>query len=114
MASSSETQGQGLPLLALAGLCVMVAMRMCDAMLPALAASFDIASAEASPVISSFAVAYGVMQLLSGPLGDRYGKPRIITLATLACAMSAFGAAVAQDLSWLIFARAVMGARHPR
>ena len=47
--------------------------------------------------ISAFALAYGVLQLFFGPLGDRYGKVRVIGCATLACTVgSVVAVAVAQ------------------
>lgn len=99
-----------LPLLAIAGFASMVAMRLCDAMLPALGQSFGVAASEASAAVSAFAVAYGVMQLLAGPLGDRFGKPRVVASAAALCALAAFATALAPDLRTLTLGRVAMGA----
>jgi predicted MFS family arabinose efflux permease len=84
-------------------------MRLCDAMLPALGTSFDVPAADASGAISAFAIAYGLLQLVYGPLGDRFGKPRVIAHATLACAASAFAASLSPSLALLVASRALMG-----
>lgn len=98
-----------LPILATAGFASMLAMRMCDAMLPALGQSFGTPAAQTASTISAFAIAYGVMQLVAGPLGDRFGKPRVIALAALLCGLLALGAAAAPSLSALVLGRALMG-----
>lgn len=98
-----------LPLLAAAGFASMASMRLCDAMLPALAHDFGGAVVDASGAVSAFAIAYGLMQLVYGPLGDRFGKARVIGLAALACSVAAFVAAAAPSLPWLVASRALMG-----
>lgn len=97
-------------LLAVAGFSSLVSMRLCDAMLPALAAAFTTSTAEASIVVSAFAVTYGLMQLVLGPLGDRYGKPRVIGLAAGWCAVATMGASMTTNLHDLALARGAMGA----
>ena len=76
---------QMLTLLSVAGFSGVITTRLCDAMLPALVQAFSVSISEASIVISAFAVAYGLMQLVYGPLGDRYCKPRVIAIATACC-----------------------------
>lgn len=100
----------GLWVMGLAAFGSMASMRVCDPMLVVLAQDFGVGVGEASRVISVFAVAYGVLQLFYGPLGDRMGKLRIINAATLACALFSAFAALATDLRWLVLARALMGA----
>ena len=88
----------------------MVAMRICDPMLVALSTEFSVSVGEASRVVSVYAVAYGVLQLFYGPLGDRIGKLRVITLAVMACAVFSALTAVAVDFDYLVLARALLGA----
>jgi MFS transporter, YNFM family, putative membrane transport protein len=97
-------------LLALAGFASMASMRVTDAMLPALAGAFERPVADVAQNITAFAVAYGLMQLGYGPLGDRYGTLRVIGLATLACALGALGSALAGSLSTLLVFRTLSGA----
>lgn len=97
-------------LLALAGFASMASMRVTDAMLPALSQAFERPVADVAQNITLFAIAYGVMQLAYGPLGDRHGTLRVIGLATLACALGALGAALAESLSMLLVFRTLNGA----
>ena len=60
--------------------------------------------------MTAFAIAYGVLQLAYGPIGDRYGKYRVITLATVGCALTSIGCALAPTLSALVIARLLAGA----
>lgn len=96
--------------MALAGFASMVSMRMCDPMLVVLGREFQVTTGEASSVVSAFAVAYGVMQLFYGPLGDRFGKLRVISLAALACAIFSAITSMAPSLTSLVVMRAFMGA----
>lgn len=78
-------------------------------MLPALATSFSTNTTEAAAAISAYAIAYGVMQVVYGPLGDRFGKPRVIMVATMWCCFSSVLAAASPSLQTLVLARAAMG-----
>src|SRR5690554_3717269 len=97
-------------LLALAGFASMASMRITDAMLPALSQAFERPVADVAQNITVFAIAYGVMQLCYGPLGDRYGTLRVVALATLACAVGALGSALSDSLSTLLVFRTLNGA----
>jgi predicted MFS family arabinose efflux permease len=87
-----------------------MSMRVADAQLPSLGAAFGVGLAGAAQVITVFSVAYGVLQLAYGPLGDRHGKWRVITIAVLASAATAFACAVATGFTTLLIARAAAGA----
>lgn len=101
---------RAITLLALAGFVSSSAFRICDAMLPQLALDFGTTTGGAAYVVTAFAVAYGFVQIVFGPVGDRYGKYRVIAFATLACAIGSSVAALASSLPVLIAARAVSGA----
>lgn len=94
----------------LAGFASMASMRLCDPMLVVLGQEFQVTTGEASRVVSAFAVAYGVLQLFYGPLGDRFGKLRVISLAVLACAVFSAVTSMASDLTLLVVMRGFMGA----
>ncbi|MEZ2311610.1 MFS transporter [Paraburkholderia sp. RCC_158] len=88
----------------------MASMRMCDSMLPVLATEFAVSADRAAQTMSLFALAYGVFQLGSGPLGDRFAKTRVIALAAFACALGNLGACLAGNLDELRIARIFSGA----
>jgi predicted MFS family arabinose efflux permease len=82
-----------------------MSMRINDALLPVLAQQFSVSLAQASQVISLFAIAYGLSQLLFGPLGDRFGKYRVVAWAAAACAATALACALAPGFDALRVAR---------
>jgi predicted MFS family arabinose efflux permease len=60
--------------------------------------------------VTAFALAYGLLQVVSGPLGDRYGRYRTIAAAAFVSAFGSLACALAPDLSSLVSARFVAGA----
>ncbi|HUR90695.1 MAG TPA: MFS transporter [Ramlibacter sp.] len=85
------------------------ALRVCDSLIPRLARDFSITPGTAGRVIISFSIAYGLMQLLFGPLGDRFGKARMIGLAMFGCAVAALACAFAPGFDSLVALRVVWG-----
>ncbi len=85
-------------------------MRVTDALLPRIAMDFDVGIAAAAAVVTAFAVAYGVMQMLFGPLGDRFGKLRVIGIACAIAALASIACLYASGFHALVAARAVAGA----
>ena len=111
--------GAGLPqaqvdrvvfLLAWAAFASSAALRLVDPMLPALAAEFHTTVGGAAVVVTATGLAYGFLQLAFGPLGDHYGKLRVVTLACLASTLGAAACAASPSLEWLAVARALNGA----
>lgn len=88
----------------------MASMRACDALLPALSSDFAIPVGVAAQSISAFVLAYGFLQLLYGPLGDRYGRLRVISAALAPCSMANVMAAMAPSMTFLALARGLSGA----
>lgn len=83
----------------------MAVQRICDPMLPELSRVFGTSISEAARVISFFAIAYGLMQLFYGPVGDRFGKYRVVMLATIGCSVGSLLSALSADLTFLVAAR---------
>lgn len=96
-------------LLACAAFFSGAALRVCDGLLPRLARDFDITPGAAGQVVISFAVAYGLMQLVFGPLGDRYGKARLMCAALFGCAGGAAASALAPGFDALVWTRMFWG-----
>lgn len=92
--------------LALAAMAGTVSMRITDALLPRLATEFSVSLGEAAQVVTAFSLAYGAMQLLFGPLGDRFGKLRVVGWACLASSLMALVCA----LAWSQSSRLLAGA----
>lgn len=87
----------------------MAIQRICDAMLPELSLVFSVSITEAARVVWMFAVVYGAAQLFYGPMGDRLGKFRIVTYATLGCCLASLAAVFVSSLNALVLARIAMG-----
>lgn len=84
-------------------------MRVCDGLLPRLGRDFGLTAGTAGGVIFFFSIAYGLSQLVFGPLGDRYGKARMMCFALLGCTAMSVAAALAADFDLLLVARAGWG-----
>ena len=87
-----------------------ISMRISDPLLPGLATEFSLTLGHAALVITVFAVAYGFSQLIFGPLGDRFGKYRVIAWGTVGCALTTALCALAPSFEFLLMARAMAGA----
>jgi predicted MFS family arabinose efflux permease len=85
------------------------ALRICDSLLPRLARDFERTPGAAGRVIISFSIAYGLMQLLFGPLGDRYGKARMVCVALFGCFAGSLVSALAPSFDALVLARIAWG-----
>jgi len=96
-------------LLMLAAFASSASFRVCDPMLPVLAQLFEQTSGQVALVITVFTIAYGGMQLIYGPLGERMDRFRVITLATACCALGSLGAALTPSLEWLVGCRLLTG-----
>jgi len=96
--------------LALAAFGSGMSMRVADPMLIRLSAEFSLAISDVSAVITVFSVAYGLAQLLFGPLGDRYGKYLVIAVGCFVCSFTSLLCAAAHNFSTLVIARLLAGA----
>ncbi|HWI10507.1 MAG TPA: MFS transporter [Burkholderiaceae bacterium] len=99
-----------MPALALAAFGSGLSLRLTDALLPLFARQFGIGLGQAASVVTAFSVAYGLSQLFFGPLGDRFGKYRVIAWACAACALTASLCGLAQGFTQLVLARLLAGA----
>jgi predicted MFS family arabinose efflux permease len=86
-----------------------MAMRVNDALLPQLSELFDVPLATTAQVVSLYALAYGATQVLWGPVGDRFGKYRMVGWAVLGCALASLACALAGDFAQLRAARVLAG-----
>lgn len=96
-------------LLSLASFASAASMRVTDAMLPRLESEFGTGLSQASFVITAFAVAYGLTQLGFGPLGDRFGKLRVIALAAIGASAATLACVLAPGFEGLVAARLLAG-----
>ncbi len=103
------TSREAIFLLALASFNAGISLRCVEAMLPKLAQDFDSSVPAAASIITSFGLGYTAAVLLQGPLGDRFGKLRVVTFATGLAGLAALGCAAAWDVGSLAALRFVTG-----
>ena len=88
----------------------LLAMTLCIPSMAEWGAAFDTSQAMVQLTFSGYVAAYGLLQLLYGPLSDRLGRRRVL-LAGLAIALvGTLLAALADHIATLIVARTLQGA----
>ena len=87
-----------------------ISQRVADPLLPRFASEFGVSLGAASWIVTIFTLAYGLNQLCFGPLGDRFGKYRVIAWACVACSVATLLCALAPGFQMLLAARLVAGA----
>jgi predicted MFS family arabinose efflux permease len=102
--------GRAVFLLSLAAFASAASLRATDPLLPLLAADFHATTGAASAAVTAFALSYGLLQVVCGPLGDRYGRYRTIAAAAFVSAFGSAACAIAPSLDALVAARFVSGA----
>lgn len=91
--------------MALAGFAAGCGTRVLDPLLPMVAGDFGVTVAAAASLIAGFALAYGLGQVVTGPLGDRMGKTRIACFALFVYALTLAASSLAGDLATLVALR---------
>lgn len=77
--------------------------------LPDLAVWFDTTPTRVKLTISLNMLAFGLAQLIHGPLSDRFGRKPVLIYSLLAVALLSIGCAAAQTIDQLIVARILLG-----
>ncbi|HEY1935155.1 MAG TPA: MFS transporter [Acetobacteraceae bacterium] len=96
-------------LLSTAAFCASTCLRITDPLLPDVAHAFAVSISRASIIVTAFALAYGLAQIIYGPIGDRFGKYSVITLAVSLSAVVIAAASTAHSLAALALFRLVAG-----
>lgn len=99
-----------LVLLAAAGFLSALGARIVDPLLAVLARDFETTVASTSILVAAFTLPYGLNQLLIGPLGDRFGKLRVLLVALAGYTIFMTACALASGLPALVLLRACAGA----
>ena len=97
-------------LLSAAAFTSSASLRATDPLLPLIAEDYGVTTGAAAAAVTAFALAYGLLQVVCGPLGDRYGRYRTIAAAAFVSAFGSAACAAAPDLTTLIAARFIAGA----
>jgi predicted MFS family arabinose efflux permease len=98
-----------LVLLSLCSFAANVGGRYFDPLITAIARDFGVSAGTAALLSSAFTLPFGLGQLLLGPLGDRFGKPRVFTACFWLLALSFLASALVETLPLLFASRVVAG-----
>lgn len=96
--------------LSIGGFASQASVRLCDPMLPQLSAELGGSLGQAAQTITAFAVAYGLFQLVHGPMGDSFGKLRWVRYAAVVAAIASAACMLAGTLLQLVALRFFAGA----
>ena len=88
----------------------LIAMTICLPSMQEWGALFGASQAQVQLTFSGFVVAFGVFQLVYGPLSDRYGRKGVLMTGLALMALGSLAAALAPSLDVLIAARVIQGA----
>ena len=94
----------------MAGFLSSAGARVIDPLLHVIAVDFGVTVPAVSVVVAAFTLPYGLFQILLGPLGDRFGKLRLILVMLVAYAVATAACALAGSLAALTLLRIGAGA----
>jgi predicted MFS family arabinose efflux permease len=97
-------------LLASAAFLSSAGTRVVDPLLHAIATDFSTTVPAVSVIVAAFTLPYGICQILLGPLGDKFGKLRVMLMALTAYSVAIGACAFAGSLPMLTVLRAFAGA----
>src|ERR1700742_3460155 len=107
---SLPSQTRAIVLLAVAGFAAQSMVRSADSLLPQIAADFAVTVGAASVIVSVYSLMHGSMQLVIGPIGDRFGKYLVIAIMCALSALTVAACGFANSLGTLTLARIGAGA----
>jgi YNFM family putative membrane transporter len=96
---------RAITLLAVAGFAAQARVRVTDSLLPQIAADLNTTVGAASIVVTFYLLAHGSVQLVIGPIGDRFGKYKCVSIAAAVSTAMVFACGLAPTLPWLVAAR---------
>ena len=88
----------------------LVAMTVCLPSMPDWGDAFGRPPDQVQLTFSGFVLTYGLMQLVYGPLSDRFGRRAMILIGLAVCVAGSVMAALAANLPMLVAARVLQGA----
>jgi YNFM family putative membrane transporter len=110
----SQAQPRGsatsaITLLALASFAAQAMVRVTDSLLPQIAADLNVTVGATSIVVTAYLLAHGSVQLVIGPIGDRFGKYLCVSIAAAGSTAMVVACGLAPSLPVLVAARLACG-----
>ncbi|MCW5691297.1 MAG: MFS transporter [Pseudolabrys sp.] len=100
---------RAIALLATASFAAQAMVRSTDSLLPQIAADLDATVGATSIIVTLYLLAHGSVQLVIGPVGDRFGKYLCVTLAAGFATLTVVACGLATSLTALVAARIACG-----
>jgi predicted MFS family arabinose efflux permease len=110
LALPQRTPTRSIILLAVAGFASQAQVRVMDSLLPQIAADLHSTVGDAAMVVTAYAITHGSIQLVIGPVGDRFGKYRTVALMCAIGAILVTVCGLVSTLPQLALARLATGA----
>ncbi|MGA7433505.1 MAG: MFS transporter [Xanthobacteraceae bacterium] len=108
--SSRQVPTRSIILLAVAGFASQAQVRVMDSLLPQVAADLHTTVGAAAMVVTAYAITHGSIQLIIGPVGDRFGKYRTVAFACVIGTILVAVCGMVSTLPQLALARLATGA----
>ncbi|HEX3502971.1 MAG TPA: MFS transporter [Xanthobacteraceae bacterium] len=108
--SPSPVPTRSIILLAVAGFASQAQVRVMDSLLPQVAADLHTTVGAAAMVVTAYAITHGSIQLVIGPVGDRFGKYRTVAFACIVGTILVALCGMVSTLPQLALARLATGA----
>jgi len=96
-------------LLAIAAFAAQAMVRVTDSLLPQIAADLNATVGATSIVVTVYLLAHGSVQLVIGPIGDRFGKYLCVAIAAAGSTLMVIACGLAPSLPILVAARLACG-----
>jgi predicted MFS family arabinose efflux permease len=102
---SSGSATRAIAFLAVAAIAAQALVRVTDSLLPQIAADVKESVGATSIVVTAYLLAHGSVQLIIGPIGDRFGKYRAVAVAAAGATVMVALCGLAASLPLLVAAR---------
>jgi YNFM family putative membrane transporter len=106
----SQVPTRSIILLAVAGFASQAQVRVMDSLLPQVAADLHTTVGAAAMVVTAYAITHGSIQLVIGPVGDRFGKYKTVAFACIVGTVLVALCGMVSTLPQLAIARLATGA----
>ena len=105
LAPAAPSQTRPIVFLAIAGFASQAMVRSADSLLPQIASDMGVLVGVASIIVSVYSLIHGSVQLIMGPIGDSFGKYRIVAITCAGASIAVALCGITHSLSMLLLAR---------
>jgi MFS transporter, YNFM family, putative membrane transport protein len=108
--AARHSQTRSIVLLAAAGFAAQAQVRVTDSLLPQIAADFHTTIGIAAIVVTTYVITHGLIQFIAGPIADRFGKYRVVAIASTIASVLVALCGLSTSLPMLALTRLATGA----